>query len=396
MALATLEESVPLSSTEFATVDLDRVTEVARRHRLIAEFLRKEGYSALLLQCPLNFAWLTVGGNAGRCSSNCAVPALFVTPDARVIVCNNVDTPLVFEHEIAGLGFQLKERPWTEPRSVMIADLCRGRRVASDSPSANAVDVGLHVRAMRLPLSEYDQAKMRTAGRLVAHAVEATARGLTPGRTEAEIAGELAHRLMKHEVQPERIQILADGQGKRFRHWTYTASPVLQSCTLSAVGRYKGLYVGAARTVSFGDPSGELLAAFEQASLVLATGMFFSQAGWELFEIWNRVKRIYEKCGAADEWRLADQADVVEYELGPVSLMPTSEFRLFAGVPVYWHPSVGPVLTGDTVFVTDRGAELLTPATDWPKVPICVKGASVDVPGILLLPQTNGHRPSGR
>jgi len=391
MTFATLEQSAPLSSTEIAAVDVDRVTEVARRHRMVSEFLKTEGYSALLLQHPANFAWMTVGGGAVRCETNGCGPALFVTQDARVVVCNNVDTPLIFEHEVAGLGFQLKERPWSEPRSVMVADLCRGRRVASDSPSPNAQEVSLHVRGMRLPLSDYDFGKLRIAGRLVAHAVEAAARGLFPERTEAEIAGEISHRLIKHEVFPARIQVLGDGQGKRFRHWTYSNSPVQQSCTILAVGRYQGLHVGAARTVSFGEPSTELLHAFEQASLITATGMFFSQAGWEMFEVWNRVKRIYEKCGAADEWRLADQADVVEYEFAPVSLMPTSEFRLFPGVPMFWHPSVGPVTTGETVLVTERGAEVLTPATDWPKVPVSVKGASVDVPGILVLSKNNGH-----
>uniref|UniRef100_A0A7C4QLA9 M24 family metallopeptidase n=1 Tax=Schlesneria paludicola TaxID=360056 RepID=A0A7C4QLA9_9PLAN len=388
MTLATLEHSAPLSSAEFATIDLERVTEVARRHGLIADFLRKEGYSALLLQCPVNYAWLTVGGGAVRGGS---LPSLFVTPDARVVVCNNVDTPLIFEHDVAGLGFQLKERPWSEPRSVMIADLCRGRRVASDVPTPQTVDVGFPIQAMRLPLSLYDMSRLRTAGRLVAHAVEATARGLVPGRTEAEIAGELSHRLLKHSVWPERLQVLGDGRGRRFRHWSFAEQPVQKFGTILAVGRYQGLHVGAARTFSFGDPPPELLQDYERAALVSATGMFFSQAGWELFEVWNRVKRIYEKCGAGDEWRLADQADIVEYEFGPVSLMPTSEFRLFSGVPVFWHPSVGPVLMGDTILVTDRGAEVITPASDWPMVPISVKGVAVDVPGILVIPAVNGR-----
>jgi Xaa-Pro aminopeptidase len=309
------------------------------------------------------------------------------------MVCNNVDTPLLFEHEVAGLGFQLKERPWTEPRSVMIADLCRGRRVASDLAAPNAIDVGLHVRSMRLPLSDYDIARLRKGGRLVAHAIEATARGLTPGRTEAEIAGEVAHRLYKHDVIPERIQVLGDGQGRRFRHWTFSDSPVNQYCSILVMARYLGLHVGAARTAAFGDASSDLLKSYEQAALVAATGMFFSQADWELFEIWNRVKRIYEKCEAADEWRMADQAEVVEYECGSVSLMPTSEFRLFPGVPMFWHPSVGPVQMGDTVLVTERGAEVLTPAIEWPVVPISVKGTAVDVPGILVVPRTNGRLP---
>jgi Xaa-Pro aminopeptidase len=391
MSLATLEQSAPLSSAEFATIDLDRVTEVARRHRLLAEFLRTEGYSAALLQLPCNFAWMTAGHSGLRCSSSSCAPSLFVTPEARVIVCNNVDTPLMFEHEVGGLGFQLKERPWSEPRSVILTDLCRGRRVAGDVPLKNVLEVNVHLQGMRLPLPEYDVQRLRVAGRLTAHAIEATARSLTPGRIEADIAGELAHRLIKHGVHPHRIQVIGDGRGTRFRHWMHSEQPVVRSCTISAVGRYQGLHVGAARTVCFGDPDPTLLRSYEQAALVLATGMYFSQAGWELYEVWNRVRRIYEKTGVPDEWRLADQADVIEYAFGELPLMPTSEFKLVAGTPIHWHPSVGPVLMGDSILVTERGAELLTPAHEWPSVPVSVKGVNVEVPGFFVIPNaTNG------
>lgn len=394
MALETLEYSAPLSSAEFATIDLDRITEIARRHQLVAAFLKNEGYTALLAQSPANFAWLTASEHPVRCGDAASNAAIFITPEARVIVCNNAETAQYFEERVAGLGFQLKERPWTEPRALMLADLCRGRKVASDVPIAGAIDVGLHLTGMRLPLTEYDVTRMRAAGRLVAHAVEATGRALTLGRTEADIAGELAHRLLRHNATPVKLQVWGDGRGRRFRLRTHSSEVVRSYCTIAAVARCGGLYVGAARTVCLGEPLEELLTAYEQAALVTATGMFFSQPGWELFEVWQRVKRIYEKCGAGEEWRQADQADIVEFEYGSISLMPTSEFRLFPGVPMYWRPSVGPVLFGETVLVTDKGAEWLTPCTDWPRVPIQVKGTQVEVPGILIVPATNGRRPS--
>lgn len=393
MSLVTLEQSVPLSSAEFATIDLDRVTAVAQRHQMVSEFLRAEGYTAMLLQSPGNFAWMTVGGIGLRCTTSSCAPSLFITPEARVVVCNNVDTALLFEHEVAGLGFQLKERPWTEPRQVMLQDLCRGRRVAGDVPMKHVIEVNEHLQGMRLPLPDYDIQRLKTAGRLVAHAVEATARGLVEGREESEIAGELAHRLMKHGVHPQRLQVIGDGRGQRFRHWTHSASPVLKYCTISAVGRYQGLHVGVARTVCLGDPSSDLLKSYQQAALIAATGMYFSQAGWELFEVWNRVHRIYDKSGAIDEWRLADQADLIEYEHGGVPLMPTSEYKLTTGTPIFWHPSVGPVLMGDSILVTEQGPILLTPTTDWPVVGVSVKGTNVNVPGILSLSDTSGPRP---
>jgi Xaa-Pro dipeptidase len=385
MGFSTVDLSDPLSSGEFATLDMVRMAEIDRRHSLIREFLEHENYAALLLQQPANFAWLTGGGLNQRGGMTGNSGCVFVTQDARLIACSNADTAQFFESDVAGLGFQLKERPWFEPRAVMVADLCRGRRVASDTGVNGTDEVSLRLLGMRLPLNDYDIEHLREAGRLLTHAIEATARAFTRGRTEAEIAGELSHRLLKRGVIPERIQILGDGRGRRFRYWNYDQSTVQRYCTISVVGRYHGLYVGAARTVSIGEPPNDLLVAFEQAALIAATGMFFSQPEWELFEVWNRVRRIYEKSGAASEWQRADQADVVEYEFGSVPLMPNSEFRLTPGVPIFWHPSVGPVLMGDTVIVTKDGTEVLTPPSEWPIVPISVKGVSINIPGILVV-----------
>ena len=385
MSTAMVDLSDPLESAEFAAVDTERLGEIATRHQRIAEFLRQEQYAALLIRQPSNFAWLTAGGCNERGGATGSTGALFVTPDARVIVCSNADTAQFFEVEVGNMGFQLKERPWFEPREVMLTDLCRGRRVASDIPFNGTTDVSLRLLGMRLPLSDFDTSRLREGSKLLTHAVEATARGLTKGRTEAEIAGELSHRLFKHGLRPERLQILADGRGRRFRRWTCDQSPVQRYCTISAVARHQGLFVGAARTVCWGDAPSELLNAFEPAALVAATGVYFSQPDWELFEVWNRVHRLYDKSGAAAEWRLSDQADVVEYEFGSVPIMPTSEFQLSPGTPVYWHPSVGPVLMGDTVLVTSRGTEVLTTSADWPVVPISVKGSNVDVPAILIV-----------
>ena len=385
MGFSTVDLSDPLSSGEFATLDMVRMTEIDRRHSLIREFLEQENYAALLLQQPANFAWLTGGGFNQRGGMTGNSGCVFVTPDARLIACSNADTAQFFESDVAGLGFQLKERPWFEPRAVMVADLCRGRRVASDTGVNGTDDVSLRLLGMRLPLNDYDIEHIREAGRLLTHGIEATARAFTRGRTEAEVAGELSHRLLKRGVIPERIQILGDGRGRRFRYWNHDQSTVQRYCTISVVGRYHGLYVGAARTVSIGDPPNDLLVAFEQAALVAATGMFFSQPEWELFEVWNRVRRIYEKTGAGSEWQRADQADIVEYEFGSVPLMPNSEFRLSPGVPIFWHPSVGPVVMGDTVIVTKDGTEVLTPPGEWPTVPISVKGVSINIPGILVV-----------
>jgi Xaa-Pro dipeptidase len=383
MPTMTWQPSGPPSSGEIQTIDPDRAADIEAKHRLVADFLERHGHDALLLEDPQNFAWFTSGGDATRHGSSEAVAALFITADARVVVTNNVDSGQLFDRELHGMGFQLKERPWQEPLSLLVEDLCRGRAVARDAARSGAKDISVHLTGMRIPLSDYETQRLRELGRGVAHAVEATCRRLEAGRTEADIAGELAHRLLKNRVQPERLQICGDGRGRRYRHWAFSDEKVERYCVVSAVGRRYGLLVAASRTVSLGEPPREIRDAHHRSVLMQATGMFFSQKDWEVFEIWNRVGRIYEKYNYPNEWRLADQAEVIGYRLREMPVVPNSEFRLARNMPVHWHPSVGPAMLGDTILVGEQSFELLTPMEQWPRVIVKVKGVPIARPDIL-------------
>ena len=126
--------------------------------------------------------------------------------------------------------------------------------------------------------------------------------------------------------------------------------------------------------------------------LVHATGIFFSRDGASLGNVWKKVQRIYEKFGIANEWQLADQANVVGHSLNECPLTPGSEFTLRAPVPVFWHPSVGPALLGDTLLCRDSANVHLTDSESWPQIPVRVKGREVRCPGILVLKNSAGSQ----
>ena len=48
------------------------------------------------------------------------------------MIADNVQSSRVFEEELAGLGFQLKERPWYDDPYQVVAELCHNKRVATD------------------------------------------------------------------------------------------------------------------------------------------------------------------------------------------------------------------------------------------------------------------------
>lgn len=373
----------PLSSGEFDVLELERVDDVADRQRLLANLLREKGVDGLLLSRPENFAWLTGGADATRVGTVETAARLFVTAEARLLVTNNVDSQYLFDRELPGLGFQLKERPWYEPPDQLALDLCRGRSVASDDGFGKTLDLSAELAAFRLPLAEREKNALRLLGREVAHAVEATARTCRVGDTEAEVAAELAHRLVKRQVVPVRMQVCADGRFRRYPHYPYGSEQVGTSCVIAAVGRRNGLHVACSRAVLFAeDPA--FRESLHKATLMQTTGLYFSRAGAPLSDVWAKVRRIYEKFGVTDEWQLADQGEVTGYALSEARVVPTSEFVLAAGMPVHWHPAVGPALTGDTVLVREGTPELLTPSDDWPQITVTVKGEAITRPDALL------------
>jgi len=384
MATVMNQTTQPLSSGEFDITDPDRYEDVDRKQERIAGFLARKKYDGVLLRRPCNFAWFTSGAECPLRGATEAAAALFVTPEARVVVADNVDSSQLFDRHLGGLAFQLKQRLWHEGLTGLLDDLCRGRNVACDLPQAGATDEATEIAALRIPLTAIECERLRKLGAIAAHAVEATARHVQPGETEAEIAAQLSNRLIRHEVQPLTLRAVADGRGMAYRHWRFGDNPLRNWCFISATVTRWGLCCSVTRSVVFGSPPQDMLVAFQQAGMLAATGMFFSQPGWPLSTVWQKVRRIYEKQGIGEEWQSADQADVVGYRASEVPLLPTSSFTLLPRMAMHWHPSVGPAHVGDTMLVSEEGPEMVTRPTDWPLITVTVKGRAMQLPDVLV------------
>tara|TARA_R110002095_G_scaffold209879_1_gene196721 strand:- start:1838 stop:3001 length:1164 start_codon:yes stop_codon:yes gene_type:complete len=386
MTIVAVNAHAPISSGEISTTDPRRAIDVDQKQQQIITFLEQNDLDAVLLQSPENLAWFTAGADLTRSGLGESIAAVFITQDARLVACSNVDANQIFDRAIPGLGFQIKTRPWYEPLSQLIKDLCKGRKVASDSGVEQTRNVSEEFKAMRIPLSELEGERIRELGKLVSHAVEATARKVERGLTEQEIAGTLSHRLLKHGVSPKRLQVMVDGQSIRYRHWGFGEDRLERYCVISAVGSQNGLHAAATRTVSLGTPPSSFIKSHHLALLMQATGMYFSKPGWALFDTWNRVKRIYEKYNCPDEWQHADQADIIGYLPAETSILLNSEFKFTPRMAAFWHPSVGPAMTGDTILIEEDQTILITPMEQWPTAKIMVKEHQIALPDILILP----------
>lgn len=378
------------SSGEFVLANVDRLEDVDRKHRQLADLIAVWECDGCLLRDPANINWFTSGMSRPLGAEHRSL-ALYISHDARAVLCDNTESLELFDQELGGLGFSLKQRPWFEPREMLLDEISRNRRLLLDAPLRLAEE-GL-VRPgifgeLRCQLSPVERERLRRLGTRVAHAVEATARTLIAGQSENEIVGQLAHRLLRQNVQPVRLRVIGDGRLGHYRQWERSAAPCTRWAIVSACGMADGLHVTATRTVVFEGVTGMdgVLAQYEQLGLVAATARFFSRRGEVFGDIWKRVRRIYEKQDLPNEWLYADQVDMIGYRPLEESLLPDSVQPLEEHTVLHWHPSVGGCLLGDTMLVTDSEPEVVTPPTDWPVMTIEVRGNPVRIPDLLMRP----------
>jgi Xaa-Pro aminopeptidase len=361
-----------------------RRADVEEKHRRVAAFLERAGYDAVVLGRADAIAWFTAGGDLGQgLGADAGAVLLFITPQSRAVVADNVQSARVFEEEVAGLGFQLKERPWHEDPGPTLEALGRGKAVAADVPLDPWPSERERLRALRLTLTLLERQRLRVLGRTLAVALEATCRNFDPGETEAHIAGHLAHRLLREGVVPVDLRVASDDRLARYRQPRFKAAAVHRRATIAATGRRHGLCASATRTVSFGPVDPQFRRDHGLATMVDATCIYFSRPGEAVGAVVRRARRIYEKYGRPHEWTLDYQGAVTGYAPQELPLRPDGPLVLEAGMALRWSPSVGSARSEDTMVVDARGFEVVTEAQRWPQVEVAVKGFTLPRPGIL-------------
>jgi Xaa-Pro dipeptidase len=362
----------------------ERRADVEEKHRRVIAFLDAHGYDALVLGRADSVAWFTSGGDLSQgLASDPSAVLLYITRGCRAIIADNVQSARVFEEEVAGLGFQLKERPWYDNPAQVAAELGRNKRVATDNGLHGWPNELERLRPVRWSLTKLERLRLRQLGRTLTLAVEATCRNFQQGENEADIAGHLAHRLIREGVVPVDLRVASDDRLARYRQPTFKAAPIQRRAIIAATGRRHGLCASVTRIVSFGPVDKEFREFHQLAAMVDATCIYFSRPGDTIAGVFRRARRIYEKFGHPHEWNLDYQGFLTAYSPRELMLLPESPLELHPHMALCWSPSVGSARSEDTVVIDQRGFEVVTDAQRWPKIEVTVKGYSINRPGIL-------------
>jgi hypothetical protein len=365
-------------------MDSDRRTDVEAKQVRIANLLQEVGCEGLLVLEPANFAWLGSGAAARGILDEGEHPALYFSPDQRWVISSNVDSQRLFDEELDGLGFQLKEWPWHWGREQLLADLCQGRTVACDQPLGSCKLVGPRLHRLRRAVTPYEEACYRALGLIVSHALEATCRTLNPGETEREVAGQLAHRLLHRGATPLNITVAADGRCGSYRQANFMSVPVQRYCMLEITARKYGLCATASRSVCFGVPDPEFRKQHDAACKVSATYIASSWPDAVPRQVLGYGKRVYLLTNYEHEWRSCPQGHLTGRQPVELTLTPQTEELFQANWPLTWRARVGPASSCDTFVITEQGPRPVTPPELWPLKRIRVQGAEFFRPDLLL------------
>jgi Xaa-Pro aminopeptidase len=378
----------PIEKTEFS-VDLgsDRRTDIEFKQERVATLLRQTEQDGLLLLGVENIEWFTAGATPRGIIDPAAEPAIYCTPEARWLICSNVDSQRFFDEELDELGFQLKEWPWHWGRQQFLADLCLNRKLACDrlpGVEGSFVLVDDTLRKLRRALTPYEQACLTALGQLLSHGLEAACRTMARNDTEREVAGQLSHRLMHRGVWPVHIGIAADGRSALYRRQGFTHTAIEKYALVTATARKYGLHATASRTICFGEVPEDLKQAQNAVCRVSASYLASTWPDAVPREVLLAGRRIYMLSQFEHEWLLSPQGHVTGRAPVEMTFTPQTGDLLEAGWAVTWIASAGPACSCDTYLVTDKGPKSVTPTEVWPLKRIRIQGAECIRPDILV------------
>jgi len=358
--------------------------EFQAKQQRIRLLLQDRGLAALHLRRAASFAWATCGASSlVNQATSFGEASLLVTPQARYVICNNIEAPrLIDEEGLEAQGWEMRVTPWHEGGDALRTLLPPGL-FGADEPEQGAVDLSLEVARLRSDLTPEEGQRFRELGKLSSQAISAATRAVQPGQSEQEIASRLSRECDNLGVQAIVNLVASDDRVYRFRHPLPTNKRVERYAMLVLCARQAGLICSVTRLVHFGKLPAELARRQEAIARVDAHWIQATRPGRTVGDVFREGVAAYREAGFPEEWRRHHQGGPVGYEPREWLARPGSPEIIHTGQAYAWNPSIEGIKMEDTQMVGQAGAEILTSCSDWPVIEVGLDGTRFPRPAIL-------------
>ena len=353
---------------------MNRIEEINFKHDQVRELLKKHNTAALWLTQTRNIAWMSAGADASiPVDDNAGAYSLLVTADSRRVLTTNIEaTRLRAEEDFASLGFEINEFRWYSGGPEVPDDHLVDTAIADD------------MQALRLVLTESEQARYRQLGKETAGALDDAIRAVKPGDTEYMIAARLDAACRARGGLAVVNLVATDDRISHFRHPLATSKKLDKYVMIVVCNRKGGLVVSGTRLAHFGPLPAALTEKAQQVAAIDAAVMAATRPGRSHADVFKDLQAAYAAQGVADQWQYHHQGGPAGYNAREYIVTPNDESTVQAGVAYAWNPSVVGCKSEDTILVNDDGFEIVSQAAShWPMIEVEVEGQTVKRPGII-------------
>jgi antitoxin VapB len=358
--------------------------EYTTKHDRLMQLMEQHNVDAIHLAKSANVAWASGGKRVYiDIASEEGIASLLITRDRRYLLTNNIEAERLRTEE-GFADWEIVAEPWYE-QETQLQQLTKGMRLAADSATANAVDVGDNLIELRAPLTPPEVERYRALGHDAGAALGQVARQITPGMTEDEVAARIAAASYAVGAVPVVVLVVADERMDTIRHPLPTGKRIDRRTMMVLCALRNGLIANLTRIVHFGPIPAETQRRMEAVTRIEATAIAATRPGAHIRDIFARIQGAYADTGFADEWRNHHQGGACSYGSRDYIATPDCDELVRAPQAFAWNPSVPGAKSEDTVLVSDGGFEVLTPSPDWPMLRLEIDGIEIERPTILEL-----------
>jgi Xaa-Pro dipeptidase len=392
-------------------------SEIAVKTERLAELARASNLGGVLLTLQRNFSWLT-GGASNRIDGSREVGAgtlLVSAGGRRFVIANTIERPRLVDEALAGMGFELLEFPWAaehgDPATVVrlaASALHRTEGTASsrtegtplevprqdsgaarlgcDGPLPDTIALEPSIARLRAPLTPEELQRYRTLGSEVGVALGDLCHMLTPGQSEAEIAGEVIATAARIGARAIVTLVGADDRIARYRHPIATEKRWERLVLVALCAERHGLVVSLSRIVSAGPMTKKIAERTRSTASVFAQLLAATRTGASGATLFATAAKAYASEGFPGEELLHHQGGAIGYRSREWLAHPDSTEQVRAPQAFAWNPSITGTKVEDTALITDAGVELITTSPAWPSIDVRVGDQSIAAAQVLELP----------
>jgi Xaa-Pro aminopeptidase len=331
-----------------------------------------------LLSNRANFSWLT-GGRTSHIRSDVekGVASLWVTPKDVELWCNSIEEKRFLEEEAKGLSFTYRVHPWYETTRAKL------KKAGSDDGAYGLFSLKDDISRLRWSLLPDEMARYRQVGKLSGEAMEIVGKKVRKGWRENQVAAELSKELVDRGLEPSVILVGSDERLKRYRHPLPTSKKIERTVMMVICAKGHGLIANLTRIVHFGEMPMDLKLR-HHACLQVECAMWAKTAvGVEAWQVFQGGASEYAAQGFDGEWKKHHQGGPTGYETRDYLVTPTCKEKLVANQAIAWNPSITGTKSEDTILLTRKGLEAITPTPNWPMVKVSYGGKTYARPDIL-------------